>query len=87
MMTAAYSPMAIASEYVFCSQDKYLMRQHTDSIAYRMHIRRWDGYIRNLEVLDAIDVQLGVQNTTLFKRLHCARPELFSVKDEFSFER
>jgi hypothetical protein len=33
MITAAYSPMAIASEDVFCSQDKYLMCQPIDSIA------------------------------------------------------
>jgi hypothetical protein len=59
MITAAYSQMAIANEYVFCSRDKYLMRQPIDSIAYRMHIR-------DLEVLDAIDVQLGVPRSKGF---------------------
>jgi hypothetical protein len=47
-----------------------------------MQIRWRNGHIRDLEVLDTIDIQLVVHNTALLPRLHSARPELIVFRGE-----
>jgi hypothetical protein len=78
MIVAAFSPTAIAVAYVFYVSAVNEGRRKKKE-THGMDIRRRDRQIRNLEVLDSVDVERRVDDAVLVAGLHGARPELRKI--------
>jgi hypothetical protein len=70
MMTAAFSPMAIAVLYVFDPTFSGIMLMSARALLFAVQKRRGFCFTCNLEILYTINVEPFVNYSTLIARLH-----------------